>query len=45
MEFGLSRGILLANSSLAGRTPARQLVAGQLRTGLQPGSSYLDMSR
>jgi len=40
MEFGLSRTILLAT----GRRPAGELVADQLRTGLRPGSSYLDNS-
>jgi len=45
MEFGLSRAILLASSSLAGLLPARELLADQLPTGLRPGSSYLDMSR
>ena len=45
MEFGLSGAIQLARSSLAGRRPVRELVADQLRIGLRPGSSYLDMSR
>jgi len=45
VEFGLSGTIPLASKSVAGRRPARELVADQLRTGLQPGSSYLDTSR
>jgi len=45
MEFGLSGAILVASSSLAGRRPVRDLVADKLRTGLRPGSSYLDMPR
>ena len=45
MEFGLSGAIQLASTSLAGRRPAGRLVADKLRTGLRPGSSYLDMSR
>jgi len=46
MEFGLSGAILLGISLLAGRRPARELIADlHLRTGLRPRSSYLDMSR
>ena len=44
MEFGLSRTILLASTSLAGLQPARELVADQLRTGLRPGSSYVEIA-
>ena len=44
MEFGLSRAIQLASSSLAGRRPARDLVVDELRTGLRPGSSCSNLS-
>ena len=43
MEFGLSGAIQLASRS---QTSSRlELVANQLRTGLRPGSTYLDISR
>jgi len=45
MEFGLSGAILLASSSLAGRRPARELVADLVSDLSQTGSNYLDMSR
>ena len=35
MQCGLSRAIVLASSLLAGRRPARELVADHLRTGLR----------
>jgi len=44
-EFRLSGTIQLASASLAGRRPARELVAGHLRSGLRSGSSYLGVSR
>jgi len=37
MEFGLSGAIQLASSSLAGRTPARELVADLLANCLRAG--------
>jgi len=47
MEFDLSGAISwLAAIQLASRLQtSSQLVPDQLRTGLRPGSSYLDMSR
>ena len=46
MEFGLSRTIQLANSSLAGRRAARELVADQLRAVCdQVGGIRFELSR
>ena len=45
MEFGLSGAIQLARSSLAGRRPARELVADLVSDLSQTGLSYLDVSR
>jgi len=45
MEFGLSRAIQFASSSLAGLRPARKLVADLVSNLSQTGSSHLDMSR
>jgi len=45
MEFGLSRTIQLASSSLAGLRPARELAADLVSDLSQADSSYLDMSR
>ena len=42
MEFVLSGAILLASSSLAAKQISSR--AG-MRTGLRPGSNYLDMSK